>query len=172
MGPLNDVTIECVDWRDAHRELSAVRTAVFVVEQQVPEELEWDGIDEKCDHVLARAPDGIAIGSGRLLPDGHIGRMAVLASWRGHGVGGALLQALITLAQERGFHKLELHAQTHALGFYERYGFRAEGAEFIEAGIPHFRMVRVVDCYGNKKQYPQRRRDAEETQRIAITAKA
>lgn len=145
MRALHDVTIERVDWRAAHRELRAIRSAVFVIEQHVPEQLEWDGIDDSCGHVLARTPDGAAIGTGRLLPDGHIGRMAVLAPWRGRGVGGALLQALITLAQERGFHKLELYAQTHALGFYERYGFRAEGAEFIEAGIPHFRMVRILE---------------------------
>jgi predicted GNAT family N-acyltransferase len=71
--------------------------------------------------------------------------MAVLEPWRRRGIGGALLQVLITIAQERGFDRIELHAQTHALGFYERYGFRAEGAEFIEAGIPHFRMVRILE---------------------------
>lgn len=145
MSALNDTTIERVNWRDAQRELRAIRSTVFVTEQHVPEELEWDGIDDACDHVLARTSDGNAVGTGRLLPDGHVGRMAVLGPWRRRGIGGALLQVLITIAQERGFDRIELHAQTHALGFYERYGFRAEGAEFIEAGIPHFRMVRILE---------------------------
>ena len=85
-----------VNWHDACDRLRAIRTSVFVQEQHVPEELEWDGLDEHCLHVLAEAAAGDAIGTGRLLPDGHIGRMAVVAAWRGRGVGGMLLAELIT----------------------------------------------------------------------------
>jgi len=123
---------------DADRDaLHAIRKSVFVDEQRVPEELEWDGIDVHCRHALACALDGSPIGTGRLLPDGHIGRMAVLTSWRRRGVGSAILTFLIQLARRNGFETVRLHAQTHALGFYARHGFAASGEEFMEAGIPH-----------------------------------
>jgi predicted GNAT family N-acyltransferase len=83
-----------------------------------------------------------AIGTGRLLPDGHIGRMAVLADWRGKGVGRALLERLLEEARLQSC-ALALHAQTHASGFYRRFGFVEEGPEFMEAGIPHRTMVRA-----------------------------
>jgi predicted GNAT family N-acyltransferase len=118
-----------------------VREDVFVREQQVPLELEWDEMDEKSAHVLAEA-GALPIGTGRLLPDGHIGRMAVLASWRGRGVGAALLTELLAMATKRGMHQVILHAQTHARRFYERHGFRAQGAEFMEANIAHVRMLK------------------------------
>jgi len=134
-------TIRRATWHgDLHR-LRAVREAVFIREQNVPRELEWDEIDSQCDHVLAEA-QGEPVGTGRLLPDGHIGRMAVLPAWRNRGVGGAILNELAAMAGERGIQRLTLHAQTHARAFYERHGFRAEGEEFTEAGIPHVRMVR------------------------------
>lgn len=131
-----------VGWHAHRAELHAIRRAVFVDEQRVPEELEWDDADADCRHVLAYSPEGAAaIGTGRLLPDGHIGRMAVLKAWRGRGVGSAILVFLIGLARDKGFRVLRLHAQTHALGFYEKYGFVATGDEFMEAGIPHRAMV-------------------------------
>lgn len=80
------------------------------------------------------------MGTGRLLPDGHIGRMAVLREWRGKGVGALLLRALVELARSRGHTSVRLNAQTQALGFYRRYGFEAVGAQFMEAGIPHLAM--------------------------------
>jgi predicted GNAT family N-acyltransferase len=133
-------------WQSHRDELRAVRRVVFIEEQQVPEELEWDDIDGHCHHALASAADGRPIGTGRLLPDGHIGRMAVLKEWRGRGVGGAILEFLLDVARTKGFAEVCLHAQTHALGFYARYGFTARGGEFMEAGIPHrlmtFRMER------------------------------
>jgi predicted GNAT family N-acyltransferase len=130
-----------VGWHTHQAELHAIRRAVFVDEQRVPEELEWDDADADCRHVLAYSPKGTAIGTGRLLSDGHIGRMAVLKAWRGKGVGSAILVFLIGLAREKGFRVLRLHAQTHALGFYEKYGFVATGDEFMEAGIPHRAMA-------------------------------
>ena len=117
--------------------LAAIRREVFVMEQGVPESLEWDGLDGQCRHVLARAADGAGIGTGRLLPDGHVGRMAVLAAWRGRGVGAALLRALIGLGRAEEFETLVLHAQVHAIGFYRRAGFVETGEPFMEAGIPH-----------------------------------
>ena len=92
--------------------------------------------------MLATTPDGTLVGTGRLLRDGRIGRMAVLRPWRGKGAGGALLAELLKMAQAAGLNDLVLHAQTHAMGFYEKHGFVAEGEEFMEAGIPHFAMFR------------------------------
>lgn len=123
--------------------MSFVRRAVFIQEQRVPEELEWDEADASALHVLALDGDSHAIGTGRLLQAhgmGHIGRMAVLREWRGQGVGTAILNALIATARERGLTEVVLNAQTHALGFYARSGFAAEGDEFPDAGIPHRRM--------------------------------
>lgn len=131
------VRVRRVGWSDAHDELRAIRLTVFVREQHVPEELEWDDIDGECLHVLAETAAGKAIGTGRLLPDGHIGRMAVLAPWRGRGVGGMLLAELIAAARERGHAAVELSAQTHAIGFYRRFGFEVVSGEFLDAGILH-----------------------------------
>lgn len=123
--------------------LRAVREAVFVREQGVPVELEWDEYDATSLHVLAEA-DGDPIGTGRLLPDHQIGRMAVLPGWRGCGVGSAILAALVELAMARGSRVVCLNAQTRAQGFYLRHGFIAEGKEFPDAGIPHIRMRREL----------------------------
>jgi predicted GNAT family N-acyltransferase len=124
--------------------LAAIRREVFVVEQHVPESEEWDSRDAVSEHVIALASDGSAIGTGRLLPDGHIGRMAVLKAWRGCGVGSALLTGLIAMARERGFSETRLHAQTHALAFYSKHGYTPLGDEFMEAGIPHVEMRLVL----------------------------
>jgi predicted GNAT family N-acyltransferase len=132
-----------VAWSEAHSVLRAIRTAVFIEEQRVPVELEWDGVDADCVQVLARAADGTAVGTGRLLPDGHIGRMAVLKPWRGKGVGTAMLRELVDAARERGHAAAELSAQTHAVGFYRRFGFEVTGAEYLEAGIQH-RAMRLI----------------------------
>lgn len=134
-------TVRRAAWHTDLDRLRGVREAVFVREQNVPQELEWDDIDAQCDHVLAEA-QGEAVGTGRLLPDGHIGRMAVLPAWRNKGVGSAILSELVAMASERGIQRVALHAQTQAKAFYERHGFRTEGEEFLEAGIPHVNMVR------------------------------
>jgi len=133
-------SIQIMTWSDALPLARAVREQVFIVEQGVPRELEWDDWDERSDHAVALDAGLIAIGTARLLPDGRIGRMAVLGHWRGRGVGAALLKALLQLARNRGMPEVILHAQTHAVGFYRRFGFSARGDEFIEAGIPHVEM--------------------------------
>jgi len=117
---------------------------VFVIEQGVPVELEWDEWDDECWHALAHDTAGRAVATGRLLPDGHIGRMAVRKEARGTGVGARVLEALIDKAQSLGYPELILNAQTHAMPFYSRAGFAAEGEEFEEAGIPHRTMRRVL----------------------------
>ena len=132
--------IEQVSWAVAAERLSAVRIEVFVREQGVPLELECDALDESCVHVLATDSDGGAIGTGRLLPDGHIGRMAVLEAWRGSGVGRAILGELLAVARARGHAAAVLNAQTHACGFYRRAGFEVTSGEFMDAGIPHVEM--------------------------------
>ena len=132
--------IRPVSWTQSRDALHAVRRAVFIEEQRVPEELEWDEADEICRHVLAISDDGAPIGTGRLLPDGHVGRMAVLREWRGQGVGSAILETLLELAREQGLQAIELNAQTHAIGFYARHGFAVFGGEFMDAGIPHRKM--------------------------------
>jgi len=133
-------SIVLMTWQDARPLARAVREEVFIVEQGVARELEWDHWDEPSDHAVALDADSNAIGTARLLPQGRIGRMAVLRRWRRAGVGAALLEALLQRARERGLRELVLHAQTHASGFYRQFGFRPRGGEFSEAGIPHLEM--------------------------------
>ncbi|WP_371097317.1 GNAT family N-acetyltransferase [Streptomyces sanglieri] len=134
-----------------------VRRAVFVGEQEVPEEIEYDELDAVALHVVAVAADGSALGTGRLLHGpaaagrtggdpavGSLGRLAVTREARGLGVGGALVRAIEDAARELGLDAVDLHAQTHALGFYERLGYVAYGPEFPDAGIPHRAMRRAL----------------------------
>ena len=134
-------TISILAWDKALPLARPVREQVFVVEQKVPLELEWDEWDERSDHAIARDINGRAIGTARLLPDGRIGRMAVLGEWRRRGVGAALLEALLGQARKRSMRHITLHAQTHAAGFYRRFGFNERGGEFFEAEIPHVEMT-------------------------------
>ena len=134
--------VRILNWQDAERALRAVRHAVFVVEQRVPESLEWDDADARSLHALARDREDHAIGCARLLPDGHIGRVAVVAAWRRRGVGSALLRVLVDAARERGHTRVILNAQVDAMPFYERHGFVAIGGVFDEAGIAHRVMER------------------------------
>lgn len=145
--------VRAVDWKTGQQALRAVREAVFVREQSVPAEMEWDALDAVSQHVVAEA-SGAPIGTGRLLPDGHIGRMAVLAAWRGRGVGSALLDALLQLAGNAGHLRVMLSAQIHAQAFYRRFGFVPEGPPYMEAGIAHIAMA--LDIATFTKPPPQR----------------
>ena len=127
-------------------QVRAIRQQVFIDEQHIPAELEWDGQDDACVHVLAFDPAGTAVGTGRLAPDGRIGRMAVLASWRGRGAGRALLTALLEAAREAGRERVYLHAQESARPFYHRAGFRTLGDPYLEAGIRHVSMEMRLDA--------------------------
>ena len=136
--------VEALDYAGGVDDLRAVREPVFVQEQQVPIELEWDELDPLCVHVIARDAAGKPIGTGRLTPEHKIGRMAVLPEWRGRGVGDALLLALIEEAAQRRWPELRLHSQASAVGFYVKHGFVPYGDRFMEAGIEHQSMRRQI----------------------------
>jgi predicted GNAT family N-acyltransferase len=135
--------IELMSWENARAQASAIRLAVFVEEQGVPREIEMDEIDAQCVHALA-FEGGTAVGTGRLLPDGHIGRMAILKPWRGRGIGSAILHSLIEAARRRGEREVMLSAQVHAVDFYRAHGFAPEGEVYEEAGIAHQAMIRAL----------------------------
>jgi len=135
-----DIQIKLGEWSELQADAQAVRTAVFVEEQKIPAELEWDVMDAQCLHAVAYDAQGKAIGTGRLLPDGHIGRMAVLNSARNCGVGAEILRQLMAQAKIRGMQAVQLNAQISAVSFYQREGFDREGKLFIEAGIEHVHM--------------------------------
>jgi predicted GNAT family N-acyltransferase len=132
--------VELGGWDEMRGWAEPIRTTVFVDEQRVPADMEIDEWDERSVHAVAFDKSGTAVGTGRLLPDGHIGRMAVLAAARGTGVGSALLAALMDEARRRGHRQAILSAQTHAVGFYGRHGYVACGSEYMDAGIPHVDM--------------------------------
>lgn len=133
--------IELMDWEQARAHASPIRFTVFVEEQAVPREIELDEHDAVSVHAVVYE-DGTPVATGRLLPDGHIGRMAVLKEWRGRGIGGLMLQRLIARAKERGDREVALSAQVHAVRFYRAHGFMEEGSEYLEAGIKHQAMKR------------------------------
>lgn len=151
--------VEPASWPHDEADLRAVREQVFIVEQAIPPEEEWDAFDAGARHVLARDAADRPIGTARLLPPrpagggdddapvaaapASIGRMAVLAEWRGLGVGAAMMRVLLEQARALGYAAIELHAQTHAIAFYATLGFEAYGDEFDECGIPH-RMMRLA----------------------------
>ena len=135
--------IELLDWERARGQAAPIRFAVFVEEQGVPFEIELDEYDPVSVHAVAFEGDQ-AVGTGRLLPDGHIGRMAVLAASRGKGIGGALLAALVRAAKARGDRQVVLSAQVGALQFYRAHGFQPEGDEYMEAGIRHQAMRKTL----------------------------
>jgi len=136
--------VDRVTWKDAEDDLRTLREFIFIREQNVPPELEWDGKDEDCVHLLARDSKGRAIGTSRMTSDGHIGRMAVLRAWRNKGVGSTMLTALTTIARARQLPRVQLDAQIQAVEFYQRQGFNTQGLEFMDAGIPHKHMTRIL----------------------------
>lgn len=142
------VEVRLGDWATLGRDAGAVRTEVFVEEQRIPAEMEWDAADAECLHAVAYNRFGLPVATGRLLQHvpgvAKIGRMAVIASVRGSGVGHEVLEGLMKAARARGDHEVLLHAQTGAAPFYLRAGFAPRGVEFEEAGIPHVEMVRAL----------------------------
>jgi predicted GNAT family N-acyltransferase len=138
--PLNDLQIRVADWFSTDRdELKDIRRRVFIEEQAVPAELEWDEFDATATHFLATINDK-SIACARLKSDGQIGRMAVLADYRNRGIGDKLLQTVLQVATEQQLKEVYLHAQVAAIPFYERKGFIASGEIFHEANIPHREM--------------------------------
>lgn len=131
-------------WESLGPAASEIRRAVFIDEQNVPSQEEWDGLDPECQHFLAML-DGQPVGTARLLPGAHIGRVAVLIEARGSGIGVLLMRAAIEAARHAGHSQVALSAQVHALAFYERLGFVAHGDTFMDAGISHREMTLSLD---------------------------
>jgi predicted GNAT family N-acyltransferase len=140
LSAMNDIHTSIVSWSDKRVELTSVRRAVFVEEQNVPENIELDGRDADCCHVLACDGNGKAIGTARMDSDGKIGRMAVLREFRGLGVGRKMLQTMMDYGRLRERTDFHLSAQISALDFYKKMGFEPYGEPFEEAGITHVQM--------------------------------
>ena len=138
---MNTPAITLGDWATLQKDAQSVRYDVFVIEQHIPADLEWDDMDAQCLHAVAYDDQQRPMGTGRLLPDGHIGRMAVLERARNHGVGAAILRLLMEQARQRGDRYVRLNAQQSAEKFYEREGFSRDGEIFFEAGIAHIGMA-------------------------------
>ena len=140
---MSEIRIERTSWaNEVEREaMIGIRHEVFVVEQEVPVELELDAADPECRHLLAFDPDGTPIGTARMQADGHIGRIAVVRPWRKRGIGAQLVEALVAAARESGLDSVDLDSQVHATGFYQKLGFEARGDVFMDAGIPHQNML-------------------------------
>ncbi|MGH8762609.1 MAG: GNAT family N-acetyltransferase [Nitrosospira sp.] len=137
---MNIYTVRIASWQADGMALRMIRETVFVREQHVPRELEWDEFDATCLHLLAVDSAENPIGTARLLPDGVIGRMAVLKEWRGRNVGSALVLRLLEEARKGQVEQIALNAQRHAIPFYIKFGFQIVGKEFMDAGIPHVKM--------------------------------
>ncbi|WP_434137923.1 GNAT family N-acetyltransferase [Photobacterium leiognathi] len=138
------VEIKIVAFDDTHRGfIRTVREQVFIQEQQIDPEIEFDNLDSAAVHVLVMDGDQ-PLGTGRILADGHIGRIAIMKSARGQGLGEKVVQALVEYAQQQGYLRVDLGAQTHAVDFYRKLGFMPYGDEFMEANIPHQAMEQML----------------------------
>ncbi|HID82398.1 MAG TPA: GNAT family N-acetyltransferase [Chromatiales bacterium] len=141
---MSKFNIQIADWQQDQKEIKAIRHAVFIIEQNVPEELEWDDQDADAFHLLATTDNAEAIGTVRLLKTGQIGRMAVLKKYRSHGVGKMLMDAVLNMAKENNFTSVFLHSQVSAVTFYEDFGFTIISEEYEEVGIPHRKMKKSL----------------------------
>ena len=139
---MNTTTIIC-DYEPHTDDICAIRYKVFVDEQNVPEELEIDGLDGEAKHVLTFV-DEVPIGTGRILSDGHVGRVAVLKNFRGLGIGKSIMKELIKCAQDLSLEKVWLSSQWHAHSFYLDLGFVCVGEIYKEAGIDHIKMFKTL----------------------------
>ncbi|WP_279147079.1 GNAT family N-acetyltransferase [Photobacterium carnosum] len=139
------VDVNIVAFDEANKEsIRLVREQVFIQEQHIDPEIEFDGLDTQAVHVLV--VDGEQpLGTGRILANGHIGRIAIMQAARGQGLGVKVVRALVEYAKQQGYPKVDLGAQTHAVDFYRKLGFRLYGDEFMEANIPHQAMVMLLE---------------------------
>lgn len=133
--------MKITSYEKSEESIRFLRDTVFGQEQKVPRVLDWDGLDSRCIHIVATDSRGNPVGTGRMDPGGKIGRLAVLGHCRGRGIGAGMIRELVESARRIGLEKVQLHAQRHAVSFYERLGFEKNGEEFLEAGIPHVRMT-------------------------------
>ena len=139
------VDVNIVAFDEVNKEsIRLVREQVFIQEQHIDPEIEFDGLDTQAVHVLV--VDGEQpLGTGRILVNGHIGRIAIMQAARGQGLGVKVVRALVEYAKQQGYPKVDLGAQTHAVDFYRKLGFTPYGDEFMEANIPHQAMVMLLD---------------------------
>jgi predicted GNAT family N-acyltransferase len=140
------IELSITNWTEAQSLVKPLRYQVFVIEQKVPEEMEWDEFDEIAWHAIVTS-DSQTVGTGRLIINGHIakiGRMAVQSSKRNQGIGKSILNTLIQTAKEKGAQECILHAQVHAMAFYAKEDFEPHGPIFDEAGIPHVEMRLIL----------------------------
>jgi hypothetical protein len=141
-----NISIQITHWDEAKSQVMPIRHAVFIKEQEVPEELEWDEFDQDALHAIVKK-DQEVIGTARLIIDKantRIGRMAIQKKYREQGIGQKLLSILIQTAKEKGAQECILHAQTHAIAFYAKADFEPNGPIFDEAGIPHVEMRLIL----------------------------
>jgi predicted GNAT family N-acyltransferase len=137
---MDEIIVLAASWNEDRDELIQLRTRVFVEEQKVPSSLEMDGRDAESAHVKALIDD-VIVGTGRLLPNGFIGRMCVLSEHRNRGVATMMLKNLVQQAADSGHQKVSLNSQSYVIPFYQKFGFTTDSEEFIEAGILHRRMI-------------------------------
>jgi predicted GNAT family N-acyltransferase len=141
-----NISIQITHWDEAKSQVMPIRHDVFIKEQEVPEELEWDEFDQDALHAIVKKDQGV-IGTARLIMDNsiaRIGRMAIQKEYRQRGIGQNLLSILIQTAKEKGAQECILHAQTHAIAFYAKADFEPNGPIFDEAGIPHVEMRLIL----------------------------
>ncbi|MDH5710213.1 MAG: GNAT family N-acetyltransferase [Gammaproteobacteria bacterium] len=141
---MTEIKIKPVSWVQGQDTLKPIRRKVFIEEQHVPEELEWDDFDTQSVHFLAYT-NNTAIATARLKPDGQIGRIAVVNEFRNKGIGKELLSTVISYAKTNGYNMVYLHSQQQVIGFYQQYGFVINGPGFTDAGISHQAMYKVLD---------------------------
>lgn len=137
---MNDIIIKTTDFNDSFADIKKIRTEVFIKEQHVPEELEWDEFDDKATHFLAYY-DNEPVATARLLNNGYIGRMAVLKAYRNRNIGGNMLKYTLEFAAKKSIINIKLSAQKHAVNFYEKHGFIVASDVYMDAGIPHYTML-------------------------------
>ena len=133
-------TVHLLTWQNGEPLLRAIREEVFIREQGVSPNVEWDGLDESSQHALALTANGEAVGCGRITRDGKIGRIAVLPAWRGQRIGSTILEALLDYAHSQDYQLLELNAQIAAVKLYRRFEFSEVGEVFMDANMPHIKM--------------------------------
>lgn len=136
---MSEITIKEVNFKKHFSDIENIRTSVFINEQNVPVELEWDEFDNESIHILAYY-NNKAVGTARLLSDGHIGRMAVLKDYRNRNIGKNMLKFLLELAKRKSLDNIVLSAQEHAVEFYKKHGFSVSSDVYLDAGIPHYDM--------------------------------
>ncbi len=138
-----DCSVVQVKWQDMESYLRRIRTNVFIEEQNIPEEMEWDEHDKNCTHVIVKI-NGNYVATGRVLETGQIGRMAVLKPYRQMGIGSKILIKLLSIAAAKMLKAAFLNSQLDAIGFYKKFGFEEEGSVFDDAGIPHRKMKKLI----------------------------